>query len=56
MNKLTKKGVPRKSNAGRPALFNEDTKELRRLVPISQFDKIEKIVDKELQKIKKNGK
>ena len=53
---LTKKGLPRKSKAGRPSLFNEDTKELRRLVPVSQFIRIETIVDYELEKLKNDTK
>lgn len=54
--KLTKKGLPRKSNAGRKNLFDEDTKELRRLVPVSQFTRIETIVDYELAKLKLDAK
>lgn len=49
---LTKKGLPRKSNAGRKKLFNEDTIELRRLVPISHYTRIETIIDYELEKLK----
>ncbi|MES2864120.1 MAG: hypothetical protein V4666_08380 [Bacteroidota bacterium] len=52
-NDLTKKGLPRKSNAGRKKLFEEETIELRRLVPKSQFSRIETIVDYELSKLKK---
>lgn len=54
--KLTKKGLPRKSNAGRKELFKEETKELRRLVPLSQFTRIETIIDYELSKLKDDTK
>lgn len=49
---LTKKGLPRKSNAGRKKLFNEETIELRRLVPKSHYVRIETIIDYELEKLK----
>ena len=51
-NDLTKKGLPRKNNAGRPKLFNEETVELRRLVPKSEYKRIETIIDYELSKFK----
>lgn len=54
-NNLTKKGTPRKNKegAGRPKLFNEETIELRRLVPKSHYTRIETIIDYELGKLKK---
>ena len=51
-NELTKKGLPRKSNAGRKKLFEEETIELRRLVPKSHYTRIETIIDYELSKLK----
>lgn len=50
----TKKGTPRKNKkgAGRPKLYNEDSLELRRLVPLSQYSRIETIIDYELEKLK----
>lgn len=53
-NDLTKKGTPRKNKkgAGRPKLFDEETIELRRLVPNSQYVRIETIIDYELDKLK----
>ena len=53
-NDLTKKGTPRKNKigAGRPRLFDEETIELRRLVPKSQYIRIETIIDYELDKLK----
>ena len=54
-NNLTKKGTVRKNKpgAGRPKLFEEETKELRRLIPISQYSKLEAILDYEISKLKK---
>lgn len=49
---LTRKGTPRKSNAGRKAIFEEETKELRRYIPLSQYSRIETIIDYELDKLK----
>jgi hypothetical protein len=49
---LTLKGEPRKSKAGRKAFFGEETKELRKSVPISQFARLETILDYELEKLK----
>lgn len=53
-NDLTKKGTPRKNKvgAGRPKLFDEETIELRRLVPKSHYNRIETIIDYELEKLK----
>lgn len=49
---FTRKGQPRKSNAGRKAIFEEETKELRRHIPLSQYSRIETIIDYELEKLK----
>lgn len=51
-NNLTRKGEPRKSKAGRKAIFEEETKELRRHIPLSQYSRIETIIDYELEKLK----
>lgn len=50
----TKKGTPRKNKkgAGRPKLYNEESLELRRLVPKSQYSRIKTIIDYELDKLK----
>lgn len=49
--KLTKKGLPRKSNAGRRPVFEGETKCLRRLIPTEHFERIGKIVDYEISKL-----
>lgn len=53
-NNLTKRGTIRKNKvgAGRPKLFDEETIELRRLVPKSHYVRIETIIDYELEKLK----
>lgn len=51
-NSLTRKGTPRKSNAGRKAFFESETKELRRYIPIDHYTRIEIIIDYELSKLK----
>lgn len=49
---LTKKGEPRKSNAGRKDYFGEETIQLRKTVPKSQFERLMTILEYELEKFK----
>ena len=49
---LTRKGQPRKSNGGRKAIFEEETKELRRYIPLSHYKRLETILDYEIEKLK----
>lgn len=49
---LSKKGVEKKNNAGRPKIYEEKTRSLSMQVPISSYDRLKTILDYELDKLK----
>ena len=51
-NNLSKKGVEKKSNAGRPKIYEEKTRSLSMQVPVTSYDMLKTILDYELNKLK----
>lgn len=52
MDDLTKIGLARKSNAGRKAIYNELTRSLSFQVPMSEYSRLKKLLQDELEKLK----